>query len=64
MSEKAIIEATADLPEGHRIVGAYYSQAQAEDFARGMMHDDPDPTLGYYLTDKRGLWEVVQYPKP
>ena len=56
-----IREATWKLPDGHRSVSVWNSQAEAEGWAREHLPEVRVSGLAYYLTDKRGVWEVISY---
>jgi hypothetical protein len=52
--------ATWQLPAGHEAVSCWANQASAAADARARI---PDGSYIYYLTDKRGAWEVIQAPR-
>lgn len=55
-----ITEATWKLPEGHKSVAAHASEADARAVAQMLVPRAPKD-IRYYITDKRGAWEVIQY---
>jgi hypothetical protein len=56
-----IEEAKWTLPFGHESVGAFVTQEEAAACARSVMHLNAE--WAFYLSDKRGAWEVIRYPR-
>ena len=52
--------ATWNVPPGHKSVAAFASEHEAREQAARLCRDGLG--LRYYLTDKRGAWEVISYP--
>lgn len=63
MSE-GIREATWRLPEGHESVGAFASREEAHTAAQGMVRSHHPPGWTFYISSKRGAWEVIRQPLP
>lgn len=57
-----IIPATWKLPECHTSVSVWATREEAEQWARDNIDGARSICLAYYLTDKRGAWEVIAYP--
>ena len=57
-----ITPASWKLPEGHQSVAAFATEAEARKHAQMDLVNRADGKFAYYLTDKRGAWEVVRYP--
>lgn len=54
-----IEEATWELPEGHERLSAFASLEEAQNDARQRIR--ADSSFFYYLSDKRGAFEVIRY---
>lgn len=59
-----INEASWKLPPCHTSVSAWATQEEAEQWFRENVAGARSIGLAYYLTDKRGAWEVIAYPNP
>ena len=58
-----IIDASWKLPEGHESVGAYATEDEARHHAQMDLVKRADGKFAYYLSSKRGAWEVIRYPR-
>ncbi|QOT71920.1 hypothetical protein H5V43_01715 [Sphingobium fuliginis] len=57
-----IIPATWKLPEGHFSVAAFATAEEARQHVQMDLVNRADGKFAFYLTDKRGAWEVIRYP--
>ena len=56
-----ITPASWKLPKGHQSVAAYTTEPEARRHAQMDLVNRADGKFAYYLTDKRGAWEVIRY---
>jgi len=54
-----IEETSWRLPEGHERVAVFATQPEAVEDARARVHADSGQHF-YYLSNKRGAWEVIR----
>jgi hypothetical protein len=59
-----ITPATWKLPEGHRSVSSWVTEGEARWDATQRIRSDESRRFLYYITGKRGAWEVVEYSAP
>lgn len=57
-----IVPATWKLPEGHQSIAAFASEDEARCHAQMAVVNRDDGKFAYYLSNKRGAWEVIRYP--
>lgn len=59
-----ITGATWKLPPCHTSVSVWATQEEAEQWFHENVAGARSICLNYYLSDKRGAWEVIAYPIP
>jgi len=56
-----ITEANWKLPDGHESVAAFASLHEAEAEARSLLRAGGNGERRFYITNKRGAFEVIRY---